>query len=470
MKCPNCNMPVKRGSLCINCGVDAVLFTKTVQLSDALYNKGLSEAKSGNLSLAIESLNKSVSFNKNNNAARNLLGLVYFEYGRVTDALKHWIISVSLDKEDNPAEKYIAKIQEDTRAFERLGEAIDNYNNALSYIKQKSEDMAIIQLKKAIELNPGFVDALNLLALCFLILKDKDRALSAVEKALSIDNSNPVALNYYKEIHPNRNRLEIIKKESRSASVVERQKTPSTPYLYAKPKKSIISAFHLASILLFIVGVACTFAYFSILVLPPMMEESKAEVEALKQSITEVTQTNEQKLKEKDEEYESLQSQVQKLASEKDDLSAQLVRQEKIQKVSTAYNFQRENRLDEAADILYSLDVTGLPVDTVELYDTMVDTSVYPKVVLDAYNKGVSAYNAKKYEEAKLLLERGMRFVAEGAGNKPNIIYYLGLTAQALENFDEAIEYYTDLVENYPESSSNIRNNAQSRLNSLIDQ
>lgn len=468
MNCPNCDMPVKHGSLCVNCGVDVVLLTKTLKLSDCLYNKGLADAKAGNYSGAIENLNKSVSYNKNNTLARNLLGLVYYEYGRVADALKAWIISASIDKEDNPAARYIGLVQDDARTFERYGEAIENYNNALSYLRQKSEDMAIIQLKKAIELNPNFIDAQNLLALCFLILKDKERATQAVDKVLSLDRNNPIAMNYYKEIHLGRSRNDISRREQRGPQS-ERQAAPSAPYLYAKPKKSLISAFHLASVLLFIVGVVCTFAYFSILVIPPMIEEQKTEIDTLNKTVESMTVENESALKEKDEAYEALQSQVQELANEKDELSLQFVRQEKIQKVNTAYNFMRENRLEEAADILYPLDITGLPVDTVELYDSMVTTSVYPKVTQQLYNNGVSSYNAKEYNDAKYSLEKAMRFVtADDNTSRANIIYQLGLTAQALESFDEAIEYYKDIVENYPDSKN--KNNAQTRLNTLHEQ
>jgi len=43
------------------------------------------------------------------------------------------------------------------------------YNKALEDFRAKSEDIAIIELKKAISLNPDFHEAMNLLGIFYII-------------------------------------------------------------------------------------------------------------------------------------------------------------------------------------------------------------------------------------------------------------------------------------------------------------
>ena len=96
MKCPNCGFEFFEGYRCPDCGVDVYVFQKTHSASIRLYNKALKLAEERDLSGAAEKLEQSLLFDKNNIPARNLLGLIYSEMGRMADSLKHWIISNSL--------------------------------------------------------------------------------------------------------------------------------------------------------------------------------------------------------------------------------------------------------------------------------------------------------------------------------------------------------------------------------------
>ena len=70
---------------------------KIVYQSNYWYNDGLRKAKIRDMSGAIMSLRKSLQFNRENIAARNLLGLVYYGIGEVPEALVEWIISKNLN-------------------------------------------------------------------------------------------------------------------------------------------------------------------------------------------------------------------------------------------------------------------------------------------------------------------------------------------------------------------------------------
>ena len=144
-------------------------YNKIIRLSNTLYNNALEKARVRDLSGAAETLRKSLRFYKANIPARNLLGLVYYEMGEVVDALSEWVISRSLQPEDNPAEQYLEAIQSNRSRLSSVNQTIKKYNQALLYCQQKSSDLAIIQLKKILSANPGLIKGHQLLAL-FLVL------------------------------------------------------------------------------------------------------------------------------------------------------------------------------------------------------------------------------------------------------------------------------------------------------------
>ena len=60
---------------------------KIVYQSNYWYNDGLRKAQIRDMSGAVKSLKISLQFNRENIAARNLLGLVYYGIGEVAEAL-----------------------------------------------------------------------------------------------------------------------------------------------------------------------------------------------------------------------------------------------------------------------------------------------------------------------------------------------------------------------------------------------
>ena len=56
------------------------------------------------------------------------------------------------------------------------------YNKAIEDLRNNSEDMAAIKLKKAVALNPHFNEALNLLGVCYTFIGEKEKAAEAFSK------------------------------------------------------------------------------------------------------------------------------------------------------------------------------------------------------------------------------------------------------------------------------------------------
>ena len=105
----------------------------------------------------------SITINKKNIDARNLLGLVYCEMGDVVEALSEWVISKNIQPDNNCAEDYITDIQSNQNKFELVTSTIKKYNLSLRYAKEGNTDMAQIQLKKVVSQNPRLLKAQQLL-------------------------------------------------------------------------------------------------------------------------------------------------------------------------------------------------------------------------------------------------------------------------------------------------------------------
>ena len=66
MKCYNCGADLTGDNRCPNCGIDVKVYKKIVMTSNYYYNQGLERSNVRDLSGAIESLKKSLRFDKTN--------------------------------------------------------------------------------------------------------------------------------------------------------------------------------------------------------------------------------------------------------------------------------------------------------------------------------------------------------------------------------------------------------------------
>ena len=200
MICYNCGCQLSEKDFCTSCGADVAIYKRILQMSNRFYNEGLEKANVRDLSGAINCLRQSLKFNKNNIEARNLLGLVYFETGEVVAALSEWVISKNLRPDKNIADDYINAVQSNATKLDNIKQACKKYNQALVYCRQDSRDLAVIQLKKVLALNPKFIRAHHLLALLYMNMEEWEKARRELSKCQVIDTSNTTTLRYLKEV------------------------------------------------------------------------------------------------------------------------------------------------------------------------------------------------------------------------------------------------------------------------------
>ena len=95
MECLYCGYEFANKDKCPACQTDASLMERIFLVSAFFYNKGLRQAKEHDFYNAEKSLRKSIKFNKRNVEARNLLGLINYNTGKLAEGVKQWIISTN---------------------------------------------------------------------------------------------------------------------------------------------------------------------------------------------------------------------------------------------------------------------------------------------------------------------------------------------------------------------------------------
>ena len=465
MFCYNCGCHLSEHDFCTACGADVSLYKRILYVSNMYYNEGLEKADVRDLTGAVTSLRQSLKFNKNNIEARNLLGLVYFEMGEVVAALSEWVISKNLRPEKNIADDYISRIQSNSSRLESINQTIKKYNQALVYCMQDSKDLAVIQLKKVLSLNPRFIRAHQLLALLFMDSEEWERAERELHKCMDIDRNNTQTLRYLKEVElmlvPDENVRQPAKRKKDDTIRYQRDnEVIIQPMNVKEPKRSGASTLINLGLGL-IIGLAVT--YF--LLVPAA--ESNAKMEA-RESIAEASK-----------EMEAKTLRIQELEAEIEHLSENIagLNQELEGIVGTDGTLQTIDGLLMAASAYLEtedLEATAASLEniaqTVNLEDTsegfqslyrMLLAAIGPDLSESYYDQGYSAYRAEDFEIAIDFLAKAVYYDETNA----DALFQLGRAYHRNNDVDEAIATYTKVIELFP-GTTNARS-AQSYMNEL---
>ncbi len=456
MKCPNCGIEFSnKETICPNCGIDPTLFEKANLASNSLYNKAINSVNSNDLYNSIEYLNKSIYFNKNNYNARNLLGLIYFEVGQVGEAIKQWNTSRIIKVEDNLANVYINDLKKEPKQIEEFNNYIEIYNQALIYIEQKNDDMAVIQLKKAIEINPKFVDALNLLTFCYLIQNKKKEAEDLIIKVLNIDYNNQTALHYYRELFPDKQRPDapapviINKVEAKTSYSQSGSYTRLTP---EDNKKKFGNNFHIAEIISFVIGGICVFVLMKTLINPGIINEKEMKIEELQNTIKKSEKTYKKNILELEEKVGFLQSENSKIHSENNELKKQTSEIEVTEIIQSAFDLNKKGKSEDAAYMLNSVDSENLSPEVKEKYEN-AKSKVYKEAGRKTYSQAIKLFNQKNYADAKNMFEKSFIYSLSDSPYLADATYYLARIAEINQENELALTYYQTILDKYPNSN-----------------
>lgn len=418
-------------------------YNKIIRLSNTLYNDGLEKAKVRDLSGAAQSLRKSLRYYKGNTQARNLLGLVYYEMGEVVDALSEWVISRSLKPEDNPAEGYLEDIQSNRSQLSTVNQTIKKYNQALLYCQQDSRDLAIIQLKKVLSLNPGLIKGRQLLALLYMEEKKYELAKKELQAAAKIDTGNITTLRYLREVNlhlggethsPKSSRKE---KEEKAASYRSGNETVIQP-TNLKDNSAVMTILNL------VIGVVIGVLITCFLVIPSVKQNAvsdakKAELEA-NNSLT----TRNQEIKTLENQISDLNKQIKDLEGDSD--NAQKI-VDNYEQLIVAYDAFTQQNIQGAGDTIVNVDPDLLGEQAKAIYNTL-NAQVNEQYIAAVYEQAEQDYNAQRFAEAVTGLEKVVQ--AQEDYNDGYAIYYLAQSYRQLDDKENAQKYYQRMVELHP--------------------
>ncbi|MGE4213839.1 MAG: tetratricopeptide repeat protein [Anaerotignaceae bacterium] len=451
MICQNCGHEFNIGSICPVCQSDSVLLNKARNASLRQYNDGVAAAKNGDYSAAIDSLNQCILFDKRNYVARNLLGIAYFQVGMVSDALKQWIISASFKSEKNPAEKYISSLQNNARILERYDDAIVMYNKAIGQFKSGSDDLAIIQLKKAVDFNANFVEAYNLLAAYFISHGDRHKAKFYIDKVLKIDKRNPKSLEYLAEM-------------SSDETEKEKKVTYKTGYDDSTRIVAKLKRFIRPELVTFAAGIIITAVVSVVLIAPAIQDELGKKISELEAQVEKLEDENANGTSKFAIEYNRLEEENKNLKNENDIYKASENTRDQKASLQLAEVYVVAGRYGEAAGILIKLD-TQLFTEGEKSKITELKAQAYPVAGRHYFEYGKKAFDAGDYETAKNHLETAMSYSTK-EDFVDDTLFLLGQLSEKQGDYGQAKEYYGRVINEF--SDSNVLDEAEAKLNELL--
>ncbi|MBS5793423.1 MAG: hypothetical protein KIC92_01525 [Clostridiales bacterium] len=367
MKCPICGIIVKNSHICPRCNENAYVLNKIFNISVRLYNEALQKAKQKDFSNAICLIEKSLCFNKNNIEARNLLGLLYYQTGRLGDAVKQWVLSSNINQnKNNKAFYYLDIFNKNIRIFEKLDDSVRLYNQAIKYLKHRDDDLAVIRLKKSLSINPNFIDAMNLLSFCYIIQRKYKRALKISNKVLLLDKDNKIALRYLEEIESKnkKNKKEVLSEEYTYNGMVKTIDEDEEDSKVNINNNSFIVIFS------FIFGIVLCSLCMYFLFIPEYVNKKSLEIEQLNNKISDIKDEESNIILQKDEDIKVLKQQNEEIKKQlqvyidKDNIDAN------YKKIDEALTLYKDGKKTEAKNVIDSINSNGFSEQQLKEYNS----------------------------------------------------------------------------------------------------
>ncbi len=453
MKCYYCGAHLDSMDTCPNCEADVKIWKKIVSISNKLYNDGLERAQARDLSGAVEYLKMSLRYNKLNIQARNLLGLVYFEMGEIVKALSEWIISKSMQGEDNPANDYLMDIQKSSARLDTLSQTVKKFNQSLTYCKEGNTDLALIQLKKVLALNPKLVKGHQLLALLYMKEERYDLALRALRNAEKIDAGDANTMRYKKECKEHLTANGKVKpKEKETVSY------QSGNDLIIRPAKFTDNTAVLTVVNL-LVGAAIGIAVVCFLIVPGIKKNANSNTSAQLIKANETIATREQSIKSLEDEIAGLKQTVEDAQTA---TSSADEKNQSYEELLNAYVSYAADKHVEAGENLSKVNRDLLSENAQKIYDDML-TDVQSAMLEADMNEAMNLYESKNYSEAITKLEAIVQ--TDKGYQEGKAAYYLAFAYNYQNDESNALKWFQ--IAREKTNSTSVRNTCKEMIDDM---
>ena len=414
------------------------------RIANAYYNLGLERAQLSDLSGAAELLKRSLRFDKYQTDARNLLGLIYYEMGEVSEALVQWVISLNLSPEDNRADHYLDEIQRKPGIIAQEGLLIRRFNQALHQAQHGAEDLAIISLNQIIRVKPDYVKAQILLALLYLDAGQNTKAGKSLMKVLSIDRNNRLALILMDEVKKRTGRAEV--ERNRMKNAFSHRRLEDDDVILPKEKKQATAGQTVMHLLL---GTLLGLGIFMLLILPSQRRSyNLAANERIAQNSSELNDLN-ARYSELSGEYESMSAAYQDVS---DRLSAF---EEENAAFTSMYRTLVGIQNDYAAGELVSAATEYLGIDRSLINEepltgmlAEIDRYMLNEGFDQLVSMGTAAWNGGQLQNAESLYDLALQI----NGADPEALFLKARLIQSQGRVTEANAIFDVIVGEHPES------------------
>ena len=454
MRCYKCNSVLSETNFCNSCGTDVTLYKKIVKMSNTYYNMGLAKARVRDLSGAADLLRRCVRIDKRNINARNLLGLVYFEMGECVAAFAEWVISKNIKPEKNVADSYLKAVQSNPNKLNLMNQSIKKYNIALDAANQGSTDMAIIQLKKILNMNPNFLKAQQLLALLYMKNDEYDRALKILKKAILIDVNNTLTLRYMDEINKKNQEKAKAKNSKKPAKTVaelkERDELSGNDVIIPKNSYRDVN-YGLITFINIVIGIIIGAAMVFFIVTPAKQSDVNKEYKDKINSYQDSVAMLNISVSELERQVEALKTEKAQLEASLQDASNQKVDTAVYEMLTDATNKYFANDIIGCADALYTVDTAKLTSEPMlAMYNSLKGVS-FEQAGEHYNNLAYQAFNSSDYATAIPAFEKAVVYTPDNVG----LWYNMGKCYKAQNggaNNEKSIACFDKVIELAPGS------------------
>lgn len=445
MNCSYCNTPMINAYICSNCGQSNVLMRKIIFASNWHYNQGLEKIKVKDLTGATTSLLTSLKYNKYNTDARNLQGLIYYHTGEIVAALSEWVISVHLQKKNNIAATYIKDVQNNPGKLQQSNKIIQKYNLSLEYLDQNNAEMAIIELKKVVNLSPNYIRAYQLLGLLYIKTKQYAASRKVLAQSLRVDRNNITSLRYLEEL------VKIagdkMRTRSKKRDGFQRINDPN-PVVIEENASSRYTDFNtgLLSFVNVLIGIIIGAAVVWLLLVPSIQ---RVETEKYNRAVVEYSE----QISDKNTEISSLTKQIEDLKTQNESMQSQLDiyamatdgGSNDLLLIQAARAFMLGNESD-AGELLSDIEEDKLDSQEAKDIYQFILSGTKDQTIISQYQSGLSAYESGNYSEAKNHFTRVLRL----DNKNENAIFYLASSYEKLADLENAAAFYQRIVDEFP--------------------
>lgn len=324
------------------------------------------------------------------------------------------------------------------------------YNIAIGEIKEGNFNLAINDLKQALSYNKSFSEAIKLMGLCYVNMKEYKKAEKAFIKLSKYEIYRVLAKEYIEDLKIKKSAPRNIRNIDKVDDILNNKASQHTR-TKALSGKVIICALIVS---IFIGGMIISNLYsINVKGVLEKFQTVKEVIDYGKESEDEnnITLNEDESLAEKNtiayEEYEKIQKNLEDTKSELDGYKNKY---STLTMINDAEESFKNGNYENAASILISMKSMNLDDESKIKFDKLWP-NLTPNVLWTIYNEGNKLYKQKKYAEALPKLKIASE-IDPSLDLMPWITYQIGTCYKETNDNINALMYFKQVKDNYPKS------------------